>query len=152
MQNTKIGASPFTAKASIVFPRTTSRQHFIGTAVLRLYLGTPRPQDMQRYYMFANGKTPDDFQIVEFKVKKGTRRLKTFSSGFFGIGAGSSVGAGQADDITVESIKLRDNLYEIRVSGPEGEYGIAPVFNGNAGYFGVYDFSIDENSKHKTGR
>ena len=143
MQNTKIGASPFTAKASIVFPRTTSRQHFNGTAVLRIYLGTPKPQDTQRYYMFSNGKTPDDFAIVKFKIKKGTRRLKTFSSGFFGIGGGSSVGAGQADDISIESTKLRDNLYEIRISGPAGEYGVAPISNGSAGYFGVYDFTIE---------
>ena len=43
----------------------------------------------------------------------------------------------------MEYRQLRDNVYEITVTGPAGEYCIMPVLNGTAGYAGVFDFTLE---------
>lgn len=46
-------------------------------------------------------------------------------------------------DVKVETKKIRNNVYEITVTAPAGEYCIMPVINGIGGYAGVFDFTIE---------
>ena len=89
--------------------------------------------------MFTPSYSVKDFSVGKFEVKKGVRYLTTAKISIIG----STIGAGEAKGVTVQSTKLRDNVYEITVTGPAGEYCIMPVLNGVAGYAGVFDFTIE---------
>lgn len=126
-------------KAKLVFAGATSQNRFTNTATFRLYFGTPSPYDVAKYYMFTPAYSASDFSIGEFRVKNSCRYLTTVSISIFG----GRIGANEAENLSVRSVKLRDNVYEITVTGPAGEYCIMPVINGTAGYAGVFDFTIE---------
>lgn len=126
-------------KAKLVFPGATSQHRFTGVATFRLYFGTPSPYEINKYYMFTSSYSVADFSVGKFDVKNGNRYLTTASVSIFG----ARIGASEANDLTVESVKLHDNAYEITITGPVGEYCIMPIINGTAGYAGVFDFTIE---------
>ena len=134
-KQTKITAG----KAKLVFPGATSTHRFTGAATFRLYFGTPSPYEVSKYFMFTPAYSAKDFSVGKFDVKKGCRYLTTVSVSILG----GKIGASEAKDITVQSVKLRDNAYELTISGPAGEYCIMPIINGAAGYGGVFDFAIE---------
>ena len=136
---TKISSSIIKGKAKLAFAGSTSSNRFTGAARFRLYFGTPSPYDVAKYYMFTPSYSVKDFSVGKFEVKKGVRYLTTATISI----AGSTIGVSEAKDVKVSSIKLRDNVYEITVTGPAGEYCIMPVLNGVAGYAGVFDFTIE---------
>lgn len=137
---TKISSSIIKGKAKLAFAGSTSSNRFTGGAArFRLYFGTPSPYDVAKYYMFTPSYSVKDFSVGKFEVKKGVRYLTTAKISIIG----STIGAGEAKGVTVQSTKLRDNVYEITVTGPAGEYCIMPVLNGVAGYAGVFDFTIE---------
>lgn len=138
-QQTKISGGVIKGKAKLAFTGTTSQNRFSGSARFRLYFGTPSPYDVAKYYMFTPAYSVKDFSVGKFEVKKGVRYLTTATISI----TGSTIGASEAKDVEVSSIKLRDNVYEITVTGPAGEYCIMPVLNGVAGYAGVFDFTIE---------
>ena len=72
-------------------------------------------------------------------VLKENRYLTTASVSI----VGSKIGVSIAKDVSVEYRQLRDNVYEITITGPAGEYCIMPVLNGTAGYAGVFDFALE---------
>lgn len=127
------------SKAKLVFDGETSVNRFNGSATFRLYFGTPSPYDVAKYYMFTPSYSAKDFSIGKFEVKKGNRYLTTAAVSIIG----SKIGAGKAKDVNIEYKQLRNNVYEITVTGPAGEYCIMPVINGVAGYTGVFDFTIE---------
>ncbi|WP_294610959.1 hypothetical protein [uncultured Bacteroides sp.] len=135
---TKISGG-FRSKAKLVFEGATSANRFNGSATFRLYFGTPSPYDAAKYYMFTPSYSAKDFNVGRFDVKKGNRYLTTVSVSIIG----SKLGAGKAKDVNVEYKQLRNNVYEITVTGPAGEYCIMSVRNGVAGYTGVFDFTIE---------
>ena len=137
-KQTKISSAVVAGKAKLVFDGAASTNQFKGTARFRLYFGTPSPYDVAKYYMFTPSYSVKDFGVGQFEVKKGMRFLTTASVSILG----SKVGAAEAKGLSVQTYKLRDNVYEIVVSGPAGEYCIMPVLNGVAGYSGVFDFGI----------
>lgn len=136
---TKVSSSIIKGKAKLAFAGSTSSNRFTGAARFRLYFGTPSPYDVAKYYMFTPSYSVEDFSVGKFEVKKGVRYLTTAKISVIG----STIGAGKAKGVTVQSTKLRDNVYEITVTGPAGEYCIMPVLNGVAGYAGVFDFTIE---------
>ena len=127
------------SKAKVVFNGSSSQNRFKSSATFRLYFGTPSPYDAAKYFMFTPSHSVKDFSVGKFEVKKGVRYLTTATISI----AGSTIGASEAKDVEVSSIKLRDNVYEITVTGPAGEYCIMPVLNGTAGYAGVFDFALE---------
>lgn len=127
------------SKVKLVFNGTTSTNRFNGSATFRLYFGTPSPYDVAKYYMFTPSYSAKDFNVGKFEVKKGNRYLTTVAVSIIG----SKIGAGKAKDVNVEYKQLRNNVYEITVTGPAGEYCIMSVINGVAGYTGVFDFTIE---------
>jgi len=138
-KQTKISASPIKSKAKLAFDGASSSAHFKGVATFRLYFNTPSPYDVAKYYMFTPSYTAKDFGVGKFDVKKGIRYLTTSS---FSVIGGSTIGAGEAKGVVVQMEKIRDNVYEITVTGPAGEYCIMPVIQGLSGYTGVFDFTI----------
>lgn len=135
----KISSAVVKSKAKLSFNGTTSQNKFNGTAKFRLYFGTPSSYDVAKYYMFTPSYSDKDFSVGKFEVKKGVRYLTTATVSI----VSSTIGAKEAKGIAVNSVKLRDNVYEITVTGPAGEYCIMPVLNGAAGYAGVFDFTIE---------
>lgn len=127
------------SKVKLVFNGVTSTNHFNGSATFRLYFGTPSPYDAAKYYMFTPSYSAKDFSVGKFEVKKGNRYLTTAAVSIIG----SKIGAGKAKDIDIEYRQLHNNVCEITVTGPIGEYCIMPVINGVAGYTGVFDFTIE---------
>ena len=72
-------------------------------------------------------------------VLKENRYLTTASVSI----VGSKIGVSTAKGVNVEYRQLRDNVYEITVTGSAGEYCIMPVLNGTSGYAGVFDFALE---------
>ena len=142
-QRSRMSTTIFTIKSSNVFPRKTSKAHFNKKAVLRIYTGIPKTQDKYRYRHFTNDMTIDDYMVIKFKSKRDSRRLTVGNAGIFFIGGGS-FGAKPAKDLNIKKTCLKDGVYELEITGPAGEYGIAPIYHGSAGHVGVYDFTIDE--------
>lgn len=126
-------------KAKLVFPGATSPHRFTGVATFRLYFGTPSPYEVNKYFMFTPAYSANDFSVGKFEVKNGDRYLTTARVSIYG----AMIGASEAKGLTVESVKLHDNAYELTISGPAGEYCIMPIINGAAGYCGVFDFTIE---------
>lgn len=85
--------------------------------------------------MFTPSYSVEDFIVGQFEVKKEKRYLTTATASI----VGSKVGVSAAKGVNVEYRQLRDNVYEITVTGPAGEYCIMPVLYGTAGYAGVFD-------------
>ena len=136
---TKISNAVLSGKAKLMFSGATSPNHFTGSATFRLYYGTPTPYDAAKYFMFTPAYSTKDVSIIRFDVKKDSRLLTTATVSVFG----GTVGAKAAKDIKVDTRQIRDNVYEVTVSGPAGEYCIAPAINGAAGYAGVFDFTLE---------
>lgn len=126
-------------KAKVVFNGASSHNRFSGSATFRLYFGTPSLYDAAKYFMFTPAYSVKDFSVGKFEVKKENRYLTTVSTSV----VGSKVGVSAAKDVNVEYRQLRDNVYEITITGPAGEYCIMPVLNGTSGYAGVFDFSLE---------
>lgn len=139
-RQTKISANPLKGKAKLAFDGASSSNRFKSTATFRLYFNTPSAYDIAKYYMFTPSYSAKDFSVGKFDVKKGMRYLTTSTVSVIGS---SNIGAKDAKDVTVQTRKLRDNVYEIVVTGPAGEYCVMPVTNGVAGYTGVFDFTIE---------
>ena len=129
----------FKTKAKVVFNGSSSQNRFKGSATFRLYFGIPSPYDAAKYFMFTPSHSVKDFIVGKFEVKKENRYLTTASVSI----VGSKIGVSAAKDVSVEYRQLRDNVYEITVTGPAGEYCIMPVLNGTAGYAGVFDFALE---------
>ena len=129
----------FKTKAKVVFNGSSSQNRFKGSATFRLYFGTPSPYDVAKYFMFTPSYSVKDFSVGKFEVKKENRYLTTASVSI----VGSKIGVSAAKDVSVEYRQLRDNVYEITITGPAGEYCIMPVLNGTAGYVGVFDFALE---------
>lgn len=127
------------SKAKVVFNGSSSQNRFKGSATFRLYFGTPSSYDAAKYFMFTLSYSVKDFIVGKFEVKKENRYLTTASVSI----VGSKIGVSAAKDVSVEYRQLRDNVYEITVTGPAGEYCIMPVLNGTAGYAGVFDFALE---------
>ena len=127
------------SKAKVVFNGASSQNRFRGSATFRLYFGTPSSYDAAKYFMFTPSYSVKDFSVGKFEVKKENRYLTTASVSI----VGSKIGVSVAKDVNVEYRQLRDNVYEITVTGPAGEYCIMPVLNGTAGYAGVFDFALE---------
>ena len=89
--------------------------------------------------MFTPSYSAKDFGVGRFEVKDDKRYLSTAVVSI----VGGKLGADSAEDLSIETTKLRDNVYEITVSGPAGQYCIMPIINGTAGYTGVFDFSLE---------
>lgn len=139
-QQTKVSSSIIRGKAKLAFAGSTSSHHFKNTATFRLYFGVPSPYEAAKYYMFTSAYSAKDFGVGKFKVKKDMRYLTAATVSIIGH---SSIGAEKDKDVKVETKKIRDNVHEITVSGPAGEYCIMPVINGIGGYAGVFDFTIE---------
>ncbi len=137
-QQTKVSNAVIKGKVKQIFDGATSENKFTGTATLRLYFGTPSPYEIAKYFMFTPAYSAKDFRVGRFDVKKDTRRLTTATVSVVGF----KTGAEAAKDITVTTTKIRENVYEITVTGPAGEYCIMPVLQGTAGYAGVFDFTL----------
>lgn len=135
---TKISGG-FKSKAKVVFNGASSENRFRGSATFRLYFGTPSPYDASKYFMFAPSYSVKDFIVGKFDVKKENRYLTTASVSI----VGSKIGVSVVKDVNVEYRQLRDNVYEITVTGPAGEYCIMPLLIGTAGYAGVFDFALE---------
>lgn len=129
----------FKTKAKVVFNGSSSQNRFKGSATFRLYFGIPSPYDAAKYFMFTPSYSVKDFSVGKFEVKKDNRYLTTASVSI----VGSKIGVTAAKDVSVEYRQLRDNVYEITITGPAGEYCIMPVLNGTAGYVGVFDFALE---------
>lgn len=129
----------FKTKAKVVFNGSSSQNRFKGSATFRLYFGMPSPYDAAKYFMFTPSYSVKDFSVGKFEVKKENRYLTTASVSI----VGSKIGVSAAKDVSVEYRQLRDNVYEITITGPAGEYCIMPVLNGTAGYAGVFDFALE---------
>ena len=129
----------FKTKAKVVFNGSSSQNRFKGSATFRLYFGIPSPYDAAKYFMFTPSYSVKDFSVGKFEVKKENRYLTTASVSI----VGSKIGVSAAKDVSVEYRQLRDNVYEITITGPAGEYCIMPVLNGTAGYAGVFDFALE---------
>lgn len=129
----------FKSKAKVVFVGSSSQNRFKGSATFRLYFGMPSPYDVAKYFMFTPSYSVKDFSVGKFEVKKENRYLTTASVSI----VGSKIGVSAAKDVSVEYRQLRDNVFEITVTGPAGEYCIMPVLNGTAGYAGVFDFALE---------
>ena len=127
------------SKAKVAFNGAFSQNRFRGSATFRLYFGVPSPYDASKYFMFTPSYSVKDFIVGKFEVKKENRYLTTASASI----VGSKIGVSTAKDVNVEYRQLRDNVYEITVTGPAGEYCIMPVLNGTAGYAGVFDFALE---------
>lgn len=127
------------SKAKVVFNGSASQNRFSGSATFRLFFGTPSPYDAAKYFMFTPSYSVKDFSVGQFEVKKENRYLTTVTVSIFG----SKVGVSAPKGVNVEYRQLRDNVYEITVTGPAGEYCIMPVLNGTAGYAGVFDFALE---------
>lgn len=136
---TKISGG-FKSKAKVVFNGSSSQNRFRGSATFRLYFGTPSPYDASKYFMFTPSYSVKDFIVGKFEVKKENRYLTTASVSIIGS---SKIGVSTAEDVNVEYRQLRDNVYEITVTGPAGEYCIMPSLIGTAGYAGVFDFALE---------
>ena len=129
----------FKTKAKVVFNGSSSQNRFKGSATFRLYFGMPSPYDAAKYFMFTPSYSVKDFSVGKFEVKKENRYLTTASVSI----VGSKIGVSAAKDVSVEYRQLRDNVYEITITGPAGEYCIMPVLNGTSGYVGVFDFALE---------
>ena len=129
----------FKTKAKVVFNGSSSQNRFKGSATFRLYFGTPSPYDVAKYFMFTSSYSVKDFSVGKFEVKKENRYLTTASVSI----VGSKIGVSAAKNVSVEYRQLRDNVYEITVTGSAGEYCIMPVLNGTSGYAGVFDFALE---------
>ena len=127
------------SKAKVAFNGAFSQNRFRGSATFRLYFGTPSPYEAAKYFMFTPLYSVEDFMVGKFEVKKENRYLTTASASI----VGSKIGVSTAKAVNVEYRRLRDNVYEITVTGPAGEYCIMPVLNGTAGYAGVFDFALE---------
>ena len=127
------------SKAKVAFNGAFSQNRFRGSATFRLYFGTPSLYDAAKYFMFTPLYSVKDFMVGKFEVKKENRYLTTASASI----VGSKIGVSTAKAVNVEYRRLRDNVYEITVTGPAGEYCIMPVLNGTAGYAGVFDFALE---------
>ena len=122
-----------------MFNSAASQNRFAGSATFRLYFGTPSPYDATKYFMFTPSYSVEDFIVGQSEVKKEKRYLTTATASI----VGSKVGVSAAKGVNVEYRQLRDNVYEITVTGPAGEYCIMPVLYGTAGYAGVFDFALE---------
>lgn len=129
----------FKTKAKVVFNGSSSQNRFKGSATFRLYFGMPSPYDAAKYFMFTPSYSVKDFSVGKFEVKKENRYLTTASVSI----VGSKIGVSAAKEVSVEYRQLRDNVYEITITGPAGEYCIMPVLNGTSGYVGVFDFALE---------
>jgi hypothetical protein len=138
-KGTKISRGFASAKAKLEFDGSAAATKFNGTAVFRLYFGTPAATEMRTLYMFTPMYSVSDFSVGSFEVKKQQRLLTTSSVSL----AGGRMGAQDAKGVTVEATQLHDNVYEIKVSGAPGEYCIMHSSKGTGGYSGVFDFSIE---------
>ena len=127
------------SKAKVVFNGASSQNRFRGSATFRLYFGVPSPYDASKYFMFPPSYSVKDFIVGKFEVKKENRYLTTASVSI----VGSKIGVSTAKGVNVEYRQLRDNVYEITVTGSAGEYCIMPVLNGTSGYAGVFDFALE---------
>lgn len=127
------------SKAKVAFNGAFSQNRFRGSATFRLYFGTPSPYEAAKYFMFTPSYSVEDFIVGKFEVKKENRYLTTASASI----VGSKIGVSAAKDVNVEYSQLRDNVYEITVTGPAGEYCIMPVLHGTSGYAGVFDFALE---------
>ena len=136
---TKISGGLMKSKAKVVFNGASSQNRFRGSATFRLYFGTPSPYDAAKYFMFTLSYSVKDFIVGKFEAKKENRYLTTASVSI----VGSKIGVSAAKDVSVEYRQLRDNVYEITITGPAGEYCIMLVLNGTAGYAGVFDFALE---------
>ena len=136
---TKISKGFMKAKAKLEFNGAASANQFSTAATFRLYFGVPSPYETAKYYMFTPSYSAKDFGVGRFEVKDDKRYLSTAVVSI----VGGKLGADSAEDLSIETTKLRDNVYEITVSGPAGQYCIMPIINGTAGYTGVFDFSLE---------
>lgn len=139
-QQTKISSSIIKGKAKLAFAGSTSSHHFKNTVTFRLYFGMPSPYEAAKYYMFTSVYSAKDFGVGKFNVKKDMRYLTAATISIIGH---SSFGMKEDKDVKVETKKIRDNVYEITVTAPAGEYCITPVIKGIGGYAGVFDFTIE---------
>ena len=126
-------------KSKLQFKGNTSPNHFKGTAVFRMYFGTPQTTDLVKLYQFTANYSAKDFEVARFDVKKNARTLTGVSASLLG----SSVGVSAADDLSVTVTETRPKVYDITVSGKPGEYCFMFVANGTNGFGGVYDFTIE---------
>lgn len=125
-------------KAKLEFKGDTSPYQFKNKAIIRLYFGNPAPQDMVNLYMFSPAYSVENFGVARFDVKKGKRLLTGVSSSILG----SKVGVDTAENLNIEMVELRPNVYEITIQGEPGEYCIMSTANGTGGFGGVFDFTI----------
>lgn len=126
-------------KAKLEFKGNTSQHQFEDKAVIRLYFGNAAPQDMANLYMFSPATySIDNFDVARFEVKKGKRLLTGVSASILG----SKLGVDIDESLTIETVELRPNVYEITIQGEPGEYCIMSTANGTGGFGGVFDFTI----------
>lgn len=134
-----VNATAFLVQSKLQFAGAKAKLRFDSVAVFRFYFGIPRPEVAGKYYMFMPDKSVNDFSIVEFIKRKNARRLRMINLTLF-VG---SHGPGEAGDVSTEVEEIREGVYELRISGAHGEYGITYAANGMAGHSGVYDFGLD---------
>lgn len=125
-------------KSKLEFKGATSEHQFEGAATLRIYFGNPSPQQMVNLYMFTPAYSIKNFDVARFDVKKGKRLLTGVSASIIG----SSVGVSAADDLHIETLEIRQGVYDIIVKGKPGEYCLMFNANGTSGFGGVFDFTI----------
>lgn len=129
----KISKGFMSAKAKLEFAGATSPNRFKGRARFRIYFGQPTSYELASLYMFSPSYKINDFGIGQFEVKKDNRFLTTAEAALFG---NTSSGAKSSENITIEVVELRPNVYEVTVTGKPGEYCIMHTFRGSAGYGG----------------
>ena len=128
-------------KTKMEFAGETSDYQFDGKAKLRMYFGTPPLEKTASLYMFTPNYTVKDFEISRLQVKKGRRRLTSYSGSAFG----SSMGAKDDDELSVRSTKIREGVYDIEVTGEPGEYCVVFSSGGvGGGFTGVFDFTLKQ--------
>ena len=90
--------------------------------------------------MFTTAYTPNDLKVAQLTLKKGKRLLTSSTISL----TGGNIGAKGAKGIKTETKKLSDNVYEITIKGPTGEYCILPIIGGMAiGNGGVFAFTLN---------
>lgn len=127
-ERTKVNASPFSAKGSIVYEGENSENILENKPVFYIYIPI----------MYKNSINAKQFRLVTLTSKKGQRRLNTVSVSIFGARTGA-----KSQVLNME--KLNEECYKIFSDGsiPAGHYGI--FYNYGSGVpLKLYDFDIKE--------
>lgn len=114
----------------LYIPNSTSKCTFDGKACFRIYFTHDINSISEKYYMFSNNLTMDDFFVIDLKANKSKDRREYFSGStqtgdFYSKGKAKAGSASKKVKMTVN--KVRESVYDVIVEGEPGEYAITWV-------------------------